>query len=127
MDEKAIREMASWVLFTGKISEWHQKNMQNFALIAFKNLLKVEIEYDFGSQDKSGCFVVYRISAIPKKRIGKSKKEILKRMDDCSRWTRNIFWDDLRVEFMDGNGKALVSERPKEPRQKKPRSKKLPG
>lgn len=109
MTQEEIRELSKLAIASGKLSDWHVKNLTNFVFIAFNGVQKVEIEYNINHDDGKKPFVRYKI--ISKGKLGKTKAEIERRISDCSSWVRNILWNDIAIEFVNNKGKNLVGGR----------------
>lgn len=116
MNKQAIDEIRNLMIAEKKLSSWHAEMLMKLVFIAFNNVKSVKIDYSFENAAIESK-VRYIISKNGK--LGKNKAEIEKRMADCTGWIKNIFWSDIKVEFVLDNGKALVSER------KSARSKKI--
>lgn len=115
-----LQEMRKLVLFSKRISQWHEKNLNAWPLIAFNEeagykIVKAEIDYMIGDKGDE-CYVNYIIRF-------KSKKlpaDFEKRADALGRWVRNVFWTDMGFAVKDQDGKVLFPvEKKKNERKRK--------
>jgi len=117
-----LQEMRKLVLFSKRISAWHEKNLSAWPLIAFNEeagykLLKAEIDYSIGDRGEE-CYVNYLIRF-------KNKKlplDFEKRAAALEQWVKNIFWKDMSFSIKNHEGKTLF---PVEKKQVNERKRKL--
>jgi hypothetical protein len=120
MTPEKVKDMAKLVHLSGRISEFHEKNLKNYALIFFDGVKEAAIEYDFShrpSNDgpketpkspdefykeigraamsmKSDAFVAYRL----KIQEGIDQTHLDKRFDALEKSVRSLFWKDVVIK-----------------------------
>jgi len=107
VSEGELQEMRKLVLFSKRISAWHEKNLNAWPLIAFNEeagykIVKAEVDYMIGDKGDE-CYVNYIIRF-------KSKKlpaDFEKRADALGKWVKNIFWADMGFAVKNQDGKTL--------------------
>lgn len=117
--------MAKLVHLSGRISEFHEKNLKNYALIFFEGVQEAAIEYDFSHRPSnsgpketpktpddfykeigraamsmtSDSLVAYRL----KIQFGIEQTHIEKRFDALEKSVRSLFWKDVVVKVYFNN------------------------
>src|ERR1035437_3140045 len=125
MTPEKVKDMAKLVHLSGRISEFHEKNLKNYALIFFDGVQEAAIEYDFShrpSNDgpketpknpdefykeigraalsmKSDAFVAYKLKIQP----GIEQTNLDKRFDALEKSVRSLFWKDVIIKVYFNN------------------------
>lgn len=120
MTPEKLKEMAKLVFLSNRISEFHAKNLKNYALIFFDGVKKAEIKYDLShrpSDDgpkeapknndefykeigkaamnmKSESFVAYYLEV----EDGVEQTHAVKRFEAIEAAVRHLFWNDVIVK-----------------------------
>lgn len=125
MTPEKIKDMAKLVHLSGRISEFHEKNLKNYALIFFDGVREAAIDYDFSHRPsdtapqetpktpdefyreigkaamkmRSDSFVSYKLTIHP----GVTQSHLEKRFDALEKAVRSLFWNDvvIKVYFND--------------------------
>ena len=101
-----IKEMAKLALLSGRISEFHEKNLKAYPFVFFNDVESAEIEYDLTQKEDS--FVAFKL-----KIKDFTNSHIEKRFSAIQNATRSLFWNNLAVRvyvndilmFGDTNGR----------------------
>lgn len=121
-----VRDMAKLVHLSGRISEFHEKNLKQYAFIFFDGVKEASIEYDFShrpsndgpketpknTQDfykeigraalsmKSDAFVAYKLVIID----DQVHDHMDKRYEALEKSVRSLFWNEVVVKvYINGN------------------------
>jgi hypothetical protein len=90
--EEILRELAQLTMLTGRISEVHQKNMQNFPFIFFNGVTKVEIDYAIATQREDESTIRYSLE------LDINHNDFLdKRFKALENSVRTLFWKDVKI------------------------------
>jgi len=100
---KSLQEMAKLVIFSGKITELHEKNMKMYPYVFFEGIQSCHIDYDlshkqiaYSIESRSNAIVTYSL-VIAEDAIN---DQIEKRYAALESALRGLFWKDLTVEII---------------------------
>lgn len=111
--ENQIKGMAALVLSSGRLSEFHERNLKMYPLIYFNDVKEVKIEYDLAVRHDAevdnknnltlkkplqNCIVSYFLT------LDESLQDNLqKRLDALEHSVKVLLWKDLPVEIYFNN------------------------
>ena len=107
--ESQVKGMASLVLSSGRLSEFHERNLKMYPLIYFNGVTEIKIDYDLAVRHDAdvdqknnltlkkplqSCIVSYYL------KLDESLQDsVQKRFDALETSVRTLFWKDLPVEI----------------------------
>jgi len=107
--ESQVKGMAALVLSSGRLSEFHEKNLKMYPMIYFNDVKEVKIEYDLAVRHDAevdsknnltlkkplqNCIISYFL------KLDESLQDsVQKRFDALEGSVRNLLWKDLPVEI----------------------------
>jgi hypothetical protein len=120
MTPEKIKDMAKLVHLSGRISEFHEKNLKMYPYVFFDGVLEAKIEYDFSHRPsdsgpkespktpdefykeigraamnmRSDSYVAYRL----KINDNPMQPHMDKRFDALEKSVRSLFWNDVIVK-----------------------------
>lgn len=104
-----VKGMAALVLSSGRLSEFHEKNLKMYPFIFFENVKEARVDYDLAVRhdvevDKANnieikkplqhCFVAFYLTI----EEGGTNDNLQKRFDAIESSVRNLLWNGLPVE-----------------------------
>lgn len=107
--ENTIKGMAALILTSGKLSEFHEKNLKAFPFIFFNDVIEAKIDYDLSVRhdadvDKNNnvelkkpiqsCIISYYLTLDEPK-----NNEIQKRYEALDQAVKNLLWKEIPVEI----------------------------
>ena len=110
--DKYVSEMRNLLIMSKRMSEFHEKNLKNFPLVAMNNVSKVEIEYnipDGTMLEKETMFgyVKFNVYTKSKRSAGDKKRSVKKRAEDIVNWTKSLLWNNMDVSVIVNNKKVF--------------------
>jgi hypothetical protein len=109
-----VNEMRRLATLSGRISEFHDKNMRLYCRIVFENFQDAAIEYQIPIYKETNGWVKYKVNTVKKKNAGNRARSVKKRAEDLARWTRDLLWRDMEVSVFI-NDKEVKLEQPQKP------------
>lgn len=109
-----VNEMRRLATLSGRISEFHDKNLRMYCRIVFENFDSAAIDYQIPIYKETSGWVKYKINTIKKKSAGNKARSVKKRAEDLARWTRDLLWRDMEVSVFI-NDKEIKLERQEKP------------
>jgi hypothetical protein len=120
MTPEKVKDMAKLVHLSGRISEFHEKNLKMFPYVFFEGVKEAVVEYDFSHRPsdsgpketpktsdefykeigkaamnmKSDSFVSYKL----KIHAGAEQTHIDKRFEALTQSVRSLFWKDVVIK-----------------------------
>lgn len=120
--ESQVKGMAALVLSSGRLSEFHEKNLKMYPLIYFNAITEVKIEYDLAVRHDAdvdnknnltlkkplqNCIVSFFL------KLDESQQDSLqKRFDALEHSVRVLLWKDLPVEVYFNDKIVFKSQKP---------------
>jgi hypothetical protein len=92
------------MMFSGRISEVHLKNLQSFPWIYFFSLKEAKLEYDFAKTKEEGSFVSYHLT------IEEPNQMVDKRCKALEFAVRSLFWKEVGVKISINDEEVFKSE-----------------
>lgn len=97
--------MARLTMLTGRISQVHWKNMQNFPFIFFNAVKNVEIDYTIATNKEDESWVKYSIE------LDLSLNEnLVVRYKHLESSIQTLFWKDVKIEVILNGDSVFKSE-----------------
>lgn len=105
MSSPSIQELNKLIMFSGKISEIHVKNLQSFPFIFFNGLVEAKLDYSVstGNSDSQTIFN-YDLT------IDGENDNMDKRYKALESAIRNLFWKEAKVKVMINGLEVYKSE-----------------
>jgi hypothetical protein len=106
-----LKDLNKGVILTGRLSEVHVKNLQNYPFIFFEGVESVEISYNIitdPNQSLPGVGSVVRFKIKMDKEKNQSIME--KRLDALKNSVKHILWPSVSVIVVDENEKEISVE-----------------
>lgn len=105
-DTPSIQDLTKLVMFTGRLSEVHIKNLKAFPWIFFNDLTEVKIDYSIETTDKSKpTMFSYDLSL----NID-TNYHMHKRYEALEFAIRSLFWKEVKIEIKINGQEMYKSE-----------------
>ena len=109
--QSKLKDLAKGIIFSGKISDFHIKNLSSYPFIFFEDIEEVSLEHfvpdsldiDMG---KEIPFVTYRIQFKQNPRMD----NLDKRIEAITNSVRTLLWENTQVNIIDGKTGKNIEE-----------------
>lgn len=113
-----LSEMRRLATLSGRLSEFHVRNLELYVKVTMENIQDANIEYEIPSPGKTEGFVKYTIYTKNKKSAGNRERSVKQRASDLISWTKTLLWSDMKVSVVVNDKEVKIGK----PRLKKPTS-----
>lgn len=108
--EKQLEDMRKITMLTGQLSSVHEKTLKTWPMILYDCVGEIQIKYDLTkeyTQEVGEGYIKYYVDLekVPEGIKEKSKHLVL--------WSRNVFWNDIKIEVYINN-ELVLSDSSKE-------------
>jgi hypothetical protein len=95
--EDQVRELAKLAVLSGRISEFHERNLNAYPFIFFNGVSEAAISYDLEKGGKNQ--ITFKLTL----KASADNLDLDKRINALERSIKNLFWKDIEVSvYMDG-------------------------
>lgn len=95
-----LSEMRRLATLSGRLSEFHVRNLELYVKVTMENIRDANIEYEIPSPGKTEGFVKYTIYTKNKKSAGNRDRSVKQRASDLISWTKTLLWSDMKVSVV---------------------------
>lgn len=120
-DQTSIQDLNKLVMFSGRLSEVHIKNMKSFPWIFFNDLKEFKLDYSIGTKRGETSLVVYDLS------IDTDVDNLDKRAKALESAVRSLFWKETSIALSINGHEVYQSPQPKKEKAKKKLKRKNKG
>ncbi|HEY5235634.1 MAG TPA: hypothetical protein VIJ14_05610 [Rhabdochlamydiaceae bacterium] len=103
-DQPSIQDLTKLVLFSGRISEVHVRNLKSFPWIFFNFVKECHLDYGFAKAKEEESFVHYRLN------IEGDNDGLPKRYQALESAVRSLFWKEVKVKVSINDQEVFKSE-----------------
>ena len=103
-DTPSIQDLTKLVLFSGRISEVHVKNLKSFPWIFFNFLKEAKLDYGFAKTKEEESFVHYSL------KIEGENDHLEKRYKALESAVRTLFWKEVKLQVTINGKEEYKSE-----------------
>jgi hypothetical protein len=98
-----IQDLTKLVLFTGRLSEIHIKNLQSFPFIYFNDIIEAKLDYDISQVKEVPSFIRYDLI------LSQENDQLNKRFDGLKVAVKSLFWKEMELK-LSINGQEFKNE-----------------